>query len=106
MTTRMWLSTKRLELFCPKLLRASLLEIHFTCANWYIEAIFHRSKRTDPSIVIGTGGVIGIIEVKHDAFQAAATGREQKVTSLDGIKQITTTSIALCRASGIAKWKE
>src|SRR5712672_1680572 len=102
MTTRMWLSTKRLVLFCPILLRASVLEIHFTCVNWYIEAIFHGSKWTDPSIVIGTGGVIGVVEVKHDAFQASGTGRGQKVTTLDGIKQVTSTSIALCRAGGIA----
>ena len=83
-----------------------MLEIHFTCANRYAEAIFQGSKGADPLIIIGTRRIIGVVEVKHDAFQAAGTGRGQKVTTLDGVKQVTTTSIALCRAAGIAEWEE
>ena len=52
--------------------------------------------RAAPSRVIGTGGVVGVVEVDHEAGRVAA-----KVRALDGVQQVANRAVGLGAAGRI-----
>lgn len=78
----------------------------FTSTDGYIETVFERGKGARPTGVIGTRGIVSVVEVEYDTLPVLFTGHWQEITTFDGIEEIATTAIALCRAGGITEGQE
>jgi hypothetical protein len=78
----------------------------FTSTDGYIEAIFERGQGTRPTRVIGTRGIVSVVEVEHDALPMLFTRHGQEIATLDSIEEITTTAITFRRAGGITEGQE
>src|SRR5436305_14974358 len=87
------------------MLHSRLTCLH-SCQNRYRQPILVGYERTDPAISVGTGGIIGLVEIERHTFVPSFAPCMQEITSFYCIKQIPPATIALGRASRIAEGQE
>src|SRR5215212_4794873 len=71
-------------------------------ADRSFEPVPRRRERTDPPIGIGAAGVIGKIEVQHDA----ALARPPEVRSFNGVEEIAASTEGLAAIGRITEGQE
>src|SRR5580700_8272856 len=77
-------------------------KVHLAGRYSYPQAILKRRERTHPTIIVGAGRIVGVIEIKRHP----PAGSWQRLAPLDGVEEIAPTAIALSGTGRIAKGEE